>query len=151
MTHPVTAEGTAAHDETHIRQLIKDWTAAQCAKDIEGMMSHYADDVSVFGLTPPLLTQGAASWRRVWQERLPHFPAGFQIEMRDLQVMVSGTVAVGYWFFRFRGTGTSHPAVQTWVRITAGYQKRQGRWQIVHEHYSVPFDPATSQAVFTVD
>ena len=34
-----------------------------------------------------------------------------------------------------RGTvlmGTGHPARQTWVRITVGYEKRQGRWKIVH-------------------
>jgi len=136
-------------DETPIRQIISEWTAAQCAKDIDRLMSHYAPDVSVFGLTPPLLTQGAASWRKVWEERLPHFPDGFQIEMRDLQIVVDGTAAVAHWLFRFKGL--PHPAVQTWIRITAGYEKRGDRWLIVHEHYSVPFDPATSQAVFTLE
>ena len=146
----MTAEDTGAHDKTQIRQIITDWTTAQCAKDIEGVMSHYAAEVNVFGLTPPLLTRGAAAWRSVWESRLPHFPAGFQIEMRDLRITVSGIVAVAHWFFRCAGMGTGHPAMQTWMRISVGYQKRQGRWQIVHEHYSVPFDPATSQAVFTL-
>jgi ketosteroid isomerase-like protein len=151
MSIPIKAEGADAHDEAQIRQLISDWIAAQCRKDIDGVMSHYAADVSVFGLTPPLLTQGAASWRSVWEARLPHFPAGFQTEMRDLRILVSGTVAVAHWLFRFVGVRTDLPAVQSWFRITVGYQKRQGRWQIVHEHYSAPFDPATSQAVFTLD
>ena len=106
------AEDTIVEDEMQIRQLIKDWTAAQCAKDIDGVMSHYAADVSVFGVTPPLLTQGAASWRSVWEARLHHFPDGFQIEMRDLQIKVSGTVAVAHWLFRFTG---ADPAMQTSV------------------------------------
>src|SRR2546429_4198034 len=135
ISHPMTTGDAGAQNETQIRKIITDWTAAQCAKDIDGVMWHYAPDVTVFGLTPPLLTQGAASWRSVWEARLPHFPSGFQIEMRDLRIMVSGTVAVGHWFFRFAGVGTSHQAMQTWMRITVGYQKRQGRWQIVHEHY----------------
>ena len=149
MPPSMTTEDTSEHDETQIRHIITDWIAAQRAKDIDGVMSHYAADVSVFGLTPPFVTQGAASWRSVWEARLPHFPAEFQIEMRDLRIIVNGTVAVGHWLFRFAGLGTNHPAMQTWFRITVGYEKRQGRWQIVHEHYSVPFDPATSQAVFT--
>lgn len=142
---------TDAHDEQQIRQIITDWTTAQCAKDIEGVMAHYAEDVSVFGLTPPLLTRGASTWRSVWEARLPHFPAGFRIEIRDLRIAVSGIVAVAHWLFRFTDMGTGHPAMRTWIRITGCYKKQDGRWQIVHEHYSVPFDPVTSQAVFTLE
>jgi uncharacterized protein (TIGR02246 family) len=151
MARPMTTEDTGAHDEEQIRQLITDWTAAQCAKNVEGVMSHYAEDVSVFGVTPPLVTQGAASWRSIWEARLPHFPHGFQIEMRDLRIRVSGSVAVAHWLCRFTGMRADVPSTQSWFRLTVGYQKRHDQWQIVHEHYSVPFDPATSQAVFTLD
>ena len=151
MPTPTTTEDTGAHDEAQIRQNITDWTSAQRAKDTDAVMSHYAADVIVFGLTPPFVTQGAAAWRSVWESRLPHFPAEFQIEMRDLRIIVGGTVAVGHWLFRFTGLGTNHPAMQTWYRITVGYEKREGFWKIVHEHYSVPIDPATSQAVFSLD
>jgi ketosteroid isomerase-like protein len=44
-----------------------------------------------------------------------------------------------------------HPAMQMWMRVTAVCQENQGNWQILHEHISVPFDPATSQAVFTLN
>ena len=44
-----------------------------------------------------------------------------------------------------------HPAMQTWIRITAGYRRIQGRWQIVHEDASVPFNPETGQAAFSLD
>jgi len=41
--------------------------------------------------------------------------------------------------------------MQTWLRTTACYQRKQGCWQIVHEHCSVPFDPETSRAAFTLE
>jgi ketosteroid isomerase-like protein len=44
-----------------------------------------------------------------------------------------------------------HPAMQTWIRNTGGYRRIQGRWQIVHEHCSVPFNPETSKAVLTLE
>src|SRR5947209_11357512 len=42
MPRSMKTEDTGANDEAQIRQIIADWTAAQCAKDIEGVMSHYA-------------------------------------------------------------------------------------------------------------
>jgi ketosteroid isomerase-like protein len=40
------------------------------------------------------------------------------------------------------GMAKDHPAMQTWMRATVGYQRRYGRWQIV---------PETSQAAFTLE
>ena len=34
-----------------------------------------------------------------------------------------------------------------WVRATLGVQQVDGRWLIVHDHESVPFDAATGQAL----
>ena len=41
--------------------------------------------------------------------------------------------------------------MQTWMHATVGYTRQHGRWQIVHEHASLPFHPATSQAAFTLE
>jgi ketosteroid isomerase-like protein len=30
-----------------------------------------------------------------------------------------------------------------WVRSTIGWQRRNGRWLIIHEHMSDPMDPDT--------
>ncbi len=102
-------------------------------------------------MKPPFQTRGAEAFRRIWETCLPYFPASFGIEHRDLGVMVSGDLALAHWLFRFTGMEKNHPAMQTWLRSTAGYQRRQGKWQIVHEHCSVPFDPETSKAVFTLN
>jgi hypothetical protein len=36
--------------------------------------------------------------------------------------------------------------IDMWVRATLSCQRIGGEWQIVHDHESVPFDPATGQA-----
>jgi ketosteroid isomerase-like protein len=107
--------------------------------------------VVAFDVKPPFQTKGAEAWRRTWEECLPCFPDSFQIETRDLSLTASGDVALAHWLFRFTGEEKDHPAMQTWLRITAGYRRVRGTWQVVHEHLSVPFDPYTGQAAFTLE
>jgi ketosteroid isomerase-like protein len=144
-----TPENARARDE--VRQLIDDQMRAIRAKDLDRLMRHYAADVAVFNLRPPFQITGAEAWRRVWEAGLSHFPDSFQTELRDLSVTASGDLAVAHWLWRFAGMDKDHPAVQTWMRHTAGYRRTRGGWQIVHEHISVPFNPETGRAAFARD
>ncbi|MBP5973037.1 nuclear transport factor 2 family protein [Brasilonema sp. CT11] len=146
----MTTESTIISNEVQIRQLIADQQRAICAKDVDQIMSRYATEIIVFDVKPPFQTQGKVAWRQVWEECLPYFPNSFEIETRDLKITVSENLAVAHWLFRFTGT-EDHPAMQTWMRVTAVCQKNQGNWQILHEHLSIPFDPQTSQAAFTLN
>ena len=117
--------------ETQIQQLISAQQRAICAKDVERIMSHYASEVIMFDVKPPFQTEGKAAIRQVWENCLPYFPDSFEIETRDLKITVSNTLAVAHWLFR---TGMEpHPAMQTWMRVTAVCQNNQGNWQILHE------------------
>jgi len=147
----MTTETTQAHDEAEIRQLIADQISAICAKNVDRIMARYAEDVVYFDCKPPFQTKGAEAFRRIWEECLPCFPASFGIETRDLNIFVSGDLALAHWLFRFTGEDKDHPALQTWMRLTTGCQRKEGKWRIVHEHCSLPFDPHTSQAVFTLE
>jgi uncharacterized protein (TIGR02246 family) len=144
-------ESTMTSNETQIRQLIADQQRAICAKDVDQIMSYYADESIIFNVTPPFQINGKEAYRQVWAACLPYFPDTFEIETRNINVTVSNDLAVTHWLSHFTGMEPNHPAMQTWIRITAVYQNNQGNWQIVHEHNSVPFDPETSQAVFTLN
>ncbi|MEH2176521.1 YybH family protein [Nostoc sp.] len=146
----MTTKSTIATNEVQIRQLIAEQQRAICTKDVEQIMSHYANEIIVFDVKPPFQTQGKDACRQVWKECLPYFPDTFEIETRDLKITASEDLAVAHWLFRFTGS-QDHPAMQTWMRVTAVCQKNQGEWQILHEHLSVPFNPETSQAVFTLN
>lgn len=146
----MTTATIATRDEAQIRQIIADTASAICAKDIDRIMAHYAQDVIVFDAIPPFQTKGADAFRGTWEACLPCFPDFFGIESRDLRVTVSGDLAIAHWLFHFTGMPEEHPGAQMWMRITSTCQRKQGKWQIVHEHCSVPFDPETSKAVFAI-
>ncbi len=141
----------AIADEAALRQLIADQQRAICAKDVDALMAPYAAEFVAYDAIPPFQTNGVDAWRQTWASCLPYFPAEFAIEPRDLRLTVSGDAAFAHWVFRFTGPEKDHPAMQSWMRLTACYRKVGGAWRIVHEHCSVPFDPMTSKALLTLD
>ena len=146
----MTTTSTNTANEAQIRQMVGDQQRAICTKDVDQIMSRYANEVIFFDVKPPFQTKGKAAVRQLWEDCLPYFPDSFEMETRDLTITVNDDLAVAHWLFRFKGE-QDHPAMQQWMRVTAVCQKHQGDWQIVHEHISVPFNPETSQAVLTLN
>ncbi|MBW4661223.1 MAG: nuclear transport factor 2 family protein [Drouetiella hepatica Uher 2000/2452] len=150
VANTTTAGNTHATHEAQIRQLIGNQQRAICTKDVDQIMSHYADEVILFDVKPPFQTIGKEAVRQLWKDCLPYFPNSFEMETRDLTIAVNDSLATAHWLFHFKGE-PDHPAMQMWMRATAICQKHQGEWQILHEHISVPFNPETSQAVLTLN
>jgi uncharacterized protein (TIGR02246 family) len=146
-----TLQEAPSRDEAELLALIDAWEEALRAKDIDRLLTNYAPNVVTYDVKPPYQLQGVAALRSMWQTCMPCFPQEFAIEKRDFHLAVSGEVAFAHYLFRFTGPEKDHPAMQTWMRVSIGYQRIGGQWQIVHEHVSVPFDPMTGQAVFTLD
>ncbi|NJK75957.1 MAG: SnoaL-like domain-containing protein [Oscillatoriales cyanobacterium RU_3_3] len=142
---------TTTQDEAQIRQLIAAQESAICAKDLDRIMAPYLSDAIIFDAIPPFQTKGVDALRHTWEECFPCFPDSFKIETQDLKITVSGDLACAHWLFRFAGMEPDHPAMQTWMRITSICQRNGDKWQIVHEHISVPFDPETAKAAFTLE
>lgn len=144
----MTTASTTNNHKAEIRQLIAAQQRAICTKDVEQIMSRYANEIVIFDVKPPFQTKGKDAVRQLWEESLPYFPDAFDMETRDLTIVVNDNLATAHWLFRFTGE-QDHPAMQMWMRVTAVCQNHQGNWQILHEHVSVPFEPKTSPAVFT--
>lgn len=151
MLDATTATGKAhTTHEVQIRQLIADQQRAICSKNVDQIMSRYADEVILFDVKPPFQTHGKDAVRRLWEDCLPYFPDAFEMTTKDLTITVNDNLATAHWLFRFTGQ-QDHPAMHMWMRVTSVCQKNQDNWQILHEHVSVPFDPETSQAVLTLN
>ncbi|CAN5437814.1 hypothetical protein BH10BAC2_BH10BAC2_38920 [soil metagenome] len=151
MPRAITAPVKKVNNKVAIKTVIDDFMAALCAKDVKRMMSHYAADVIVYDVKPPFQTKGAVAWKHTWEACIGYFPASFKIEIKDLTIHVSEDIALSHYFFRLAGPEKDHAAMQTWMRTTTGYKKTQGKWKIVHEHGSLPFNPHTMQAIFTLE
>lgn len=144
----MTTTNTITTNEAEIRQLIADQQQAICTKDLNQIMSRYAIEAVIFDVQPPFQTKGKDAIRQLWEDCLPYFPNSFGMETRDLSITVNDDLATAHWLFHFTGE-QDHPAMQMWMRATAVCQKREGNWQILHEHISVPFDPSNAQAIGT--
>lgn len=139
---------STTHDEAQIRQIIDDWRSALCARDVDRLLSHYAPDVLFFDAVPPFQHRGADAYRRTWEAMFDFLPPRLGSERRDEEIVVSDDLAVMHCLQRLTNADTGEAATCGWVRVTVCYQRQQGAWRVIHEHISIPFDPATSQAAF---
>jgi uncharacterized protein (TIGR02246 family) len=135
----MTIKNSTASDQAQIQQLIDNWVQALRAKDVNGVISHYAPDVLVFDLAPPLQYKGANAYRANWEAWFPTFRGPIGYDIRDLSIAASDDIAFCHSFNRITGTRTDGEKTDVWVRATVCCRKIDGRWKIVHEHQSVPF------------
>jgi uncharacterized protein (TIGR02246 family) len=133
-------------DEAGIRHMMHEWSRALEAKDLDQLFKDYAPDAVLYDAIPPYKTCGVDNICQVWANCLPYFPDIFQSEHRDIQVHVAGDTAFMHCMHHFITTPAEHPCGQTWMRVTVGYRKINGKWKVIHEHVSIPFNPMNSQA-----
>jgi uncharacterized protein (TIGR02246 family) len=136
-----TAKATA---EAEIREQVDSWLQAVRAMDLEGIVSHYAPDILAFDAVSQLQFKGVDAYRKHWQACLAMCRPGTMIfEMHDLNVVAGDDVAFATALNRCGGIGENGEEKAGWMRMTAGYRKTDGRWMVVHEHFSAPFDMET--------
>lgn len=134
----MTNASEAVDDASQLRSLIEAWAEAVRAKDINAVMRHYAPDVVVFDVMPPLFVKGAEAYRRNWQGWFDALDGQADFQFVELHLEVSGDLAYCISVNRLRARyrdGAKHDA-QT--RATVCFRKIDGRWLVVHEHASVP-------------
>jgi ketosteroid isomerase-like protein len=139
----MTTKSGAATEQADIRQRIDSWVEALRAKDLDGLMSHYAKDIQVFDLAPPLQYEGAVAYRRNWADWFPSFQGPVGYDIRNLNITTGDDVAFSRSLNRISGTRTSGENSDVWVRATVGFRKTGGKWMIIHEHFSVPINMET--------
>jgi ketosteroid isomerase-like protein len=118
------------------------------AKDLDGVMSVYVPDDSlfVFDVIPPRQYVGASAYREDWKGVLASFNGPIGAGLSDLKISSNNDLGFGHSIQHFTGTDRNGKHVDWILRVTDCYQKIDGKWLIVHEHYSVPVDLQTAQA-----
>ncbi|AFT99485.1 DUF4440 domain-containing protein [Nocardia brasiliensis] len=143
---PETEEADVAAEQD-LRELHQTWFDSTAAKDIDGLMAPIADDVVSYEHEQPLQYVGVRAVREVCQAGLDASADGTVTwNVPDLQIVVDGDLAVAWGLNHMRVTPTDAPATESWSRGTRIFQRRQGVWQLTHQHVSFPYDPATGAA-----
>ena len=140
-------EDNKKNDQAEIKRRIEGWVNAICDKNIEGVMSLYAQDVVSFDIVPPLQYVGAEAFRKQWEEVFSVYQDPIDYELYDLDVTVGDDVAFTHSLNRINGTMNKGHKTNLWLRWTTCFRRINGTWLIVHHQISVPVDLETGHAV----
>jgi len=143
-------EDNKKNDEAEIQRGIEGGVEAIRDKNIEGVMSLYAQEVVSFDIVPPLRYVGADAFRKVWEEVFSSFQGPIGYEIHDLSITVGDDVAFTHSLNRISGTMNTGQKTDLWLRSTACFRKINGKWLIVHHQNSVPVDLETGRAVLSL-
>ena len=133
--------------ETQIRQLIDGWVSAVRRKDANAIVADYARDTLFFDAVPPLQYKGIDAYRKNWQECFEMMQGPVDFEMRELDVSAGDEVAYAHSVNRLSGIEKKNgKKMEMWFRATVCFRKAGGKWQVTHEHASVPFYPDENKA-----
>jgi ketosteroid isomerase-like protein len=134
-----TPPSAAADVERTVHAILDDIARRGSAFDVEGLLTHYADEIATFDLPPPLVLHGKHALRESWQRDVVEMfqpPVSYRYE--DVHVHASGDLAVTRSLMRFHGKTNDGHDMNVTLRCTHVLEKRGGAWLIVHEHVSAP-------------
>ena len=130
-----------------IAALNRSITEAIQRRDVDAVMAGYADDTDItfFEDTIPFELRGRKNIRK-YIEDLVATGSGVRDRLESASILVSGDLAAAHYILTVNWTDKSGPHTER-GRYTQVLKKTNGRWQIWHEHLSVPYDPTTGKAV----
>jgi uncharacterized protein (TIGR02246 family) len=138
---------SAGGSEQELRDLVEERVRAVRAGDGATLAARPADDVVTFDVLPPLNSRGGAAVAEHLQAWFDGYDGPIDYTVHDLQVSAADDLGFCFFLYHVGGTLKSGDVVDMWVRATLGCRRIDGQWRIVHDHESVPFDPATGQAL----
>lgn len=128
--------GNNSESEKQIREINDGWAAAVEAKDIDGILANYTDDVVVFDVPPPMMARGRDEYRKHWEDWLKTFNGPLKCEFKETEITAGENVAFLSTLTKVREQ--QDPDSGAWVRVTVGYRKIDDKWLATHEHVSIP-------------
>ncbi len=135
-----TAESKKAGDDAEFKALIRQYYEAWSSGNPETPAPLYAEDASlVFYDVAPLKYNGWEEYKQGVQKNLFDQMAGGTLTAKDdLKVTRKGNIAWTTVTGHFSAKMKDGKTMELDTRHTAIWEKRGGKWLIVHEHISAP-------------
>ena len=125
-------------EDGSIREHIETLAQAIRDKDVDAVMRHYAPDIVVYDVMPPLAVEGTANYRKNFERWFASMQGPIDYEIDDLRISMSESHAFCHCLGHVKGTRAGGEKADYWVRVTTCLQKANGQWLIGHEHVSMP-------------
>lgn len=132
--------------EDEVRAVLARQLEAVRNKDAEAIAANFHPDVVAFEMAPPLRGRGVRKVKETADAWLSSWEGPLEYEVAEAKVFASGDVAFTHGLEHVKGTKKGGQKVDMWFRTTMGLVRENGRWRIVHQHVSEPFDMTTFQA-----
>lgn len=126
------------------------YVAAVGAKDVAAFIELYADDVRVFDAWSQREYKGKDAWRAMVTDWFGSL-TGEQVLVTFDEVFssVGEGSAFGAALVRFAALDEQGTQLRSLTnRFTVGLSKNGAKWEVVHEHSSLPIDHETGNAIF---
>lgn len=137
--------------EEELRQVVLERVAAVRAKDPEPLAARQAPDVITFDVLAPLHSRGSDAVEQKTRAWFDSYAGEIGYEVRAFHIAADGDVGFCSFLYHVCGTLVTSGEVDMWVRATLGCRRTDGQWFITHDHESVPFDPASGQALIDLN
>lgn len=137
--------------EDELRDLVEERVHAVRQRDSATLAARPVQDVIAFDVLPPLNSQGSQAMADRVQQWFDAYDGPIDYTVRDLRVSAAGDLGFCSFLYHVGGALKTGDQVSMWVRATLCCRRIDRRWRIVHDHESVPFDPATGQALLSLE
>ena len=125
-------------DEAAVRSVVESWTAAVRRGDLEGILQNHSSDIVMFDVPPPFQSRGIEAYRKTWDAFFSWSSDPVPFDITEMHVTAGQDVAFVVATMRCAEPGANGEQKRLDFRLTVGLRKIDGRWQITHEHHSVP-------------
>ena len=127
-----------SQDQVAVRTLIEAWAAAVRRRDYEGILENHTTDFLMFDVPPPFQSRGLEAYRKTWDLFFSCMGDPVRFDIQEMQVTAGTDVAFAVARMGCTEPGANGTRKDLEFRLTIGLRKIDGRWQITHEHHSVP-------------
>ena len=125
-------------DETTLRQLIADWSAAARRRDYDGVLAHHAPTILMFDVPPPFQSEGLQEYRKTWDLFFGSMADPPTFDFSDVRLTVGADLAFATAHGKCLNKEKDGTVTDLHFRLTMCFQKRNGQWLVIHEHHSLP-------------
>ncbi|MBK8638234.1 MAG: nuclear transport factor 2 family protein [Chromatiaceae bacterium] len=127
-------------DESAIRSVLDAWTRATREGRLDDVLTNHDEKVLIYDVLPPMKYSSASEYRKTWDEWQPDAQGEMRFELEGLEVTVGTDAAFAYGILQCGGTLLDGKAFRDTVRATFCFSKKDGKWKVVHQHISKPYD-----------
>jgi ketosteroid isomerase-like protein len=117
-------------NESQLRKIVEDWAVAVQNRDLKGAVAKHADDIVMFDVPFPLQLKGLDKYEKTWKLFFDSNPNGQEL-FNILELHIQADEHIGFSFGLIK-------IFDSTARLTMGFRKIEGQWQIIHEHHSYP-------------